>query len=275
MPFNPPIAHLPTGYVLYRGPSRFDGAPIVVVATGIKRRSGNDKTGRLVQTWILPVDARTGRAIPPVDAVRSGADRTVCGACPLRPANGGGCYVRLDTAPRQVAATFNAGGYVDAAPAYVAGIVQDHVRAGRIDGFRIGSWGDPEAVPADVWRAIVPAVRAVGGVTPGYTHAWTERYATGPAAVATPADYGFLMASAHGPADRLRARAAGFRAFTILRERETIPGAFACPASAEGGYVRTCATCGACNGITGGSDRRADPTIVVHGGASRRAAATI
>ncbi|MEY4089053.1 MAG: phage RhynO [Verrucomicrobiota bacterium] len=272
--FNPPINKLPNGFVIYRGPSRFDGAPIAVVVTGIRKRSGNAKTGYLTQTWILPLDAN-GKAILPYVAVKDGSDQAVCGRCPLRWLLGGGCYVRLDTAPRQVAETFNAGGYVDADPTYVAEIVADHVRAGRIDGFRCGSWGDPAAVPASVWRAIVPTVRAANGVTPGYTHAWTERYATRPEAVATPEEYGFLMASAHGPADRLRARSAGFRAFTLLTEQATIPGTFTCPATEEAGYRRTCATCGSCDGKQAPTDRRADPVIVVHGGAKRRAASSI
>jgi len=268
------IKDLPRGFVLYRGPSRFDGTPIAVVATGIKRRSGNRKTGYLVQTWILPLGA-DGRAILPHRAVKSGADRAVCGACPLRPGAGGGCYVRLDTAPREIAESFNAGRYVDAAPAYVAAIVADHVRAGRIDGFRIGSWGDPAAVPADVWRAIVDTVRIAGGVTPGYTHAWSSRYATRPEAVATADRYGFLMASAHGAADRIRARAAGFRAFTLLAKEERVEGAFQCPATVSTGYRKTCAECGACDGKRDADDRRADPLIVVHGGAPKAAARTI
>ena len=268
------IKDLPLGYVIYRGPSRFTGEPIAVVATGIKDRSGNRKTGYLVQTWILPIGP-DGRAILPHLAIRTGADRAVCGNCPLRPGAGGGCYVRLDTAPRQVAESFNAGKYAPVSPAYVAGIVAEHVRAGRIDGFRIGSWGDPAAVPSEVWRAIVPAVRAVGGVTPGYTHAWAARYATRPEAVATADEYGFLMASAHGAADRLRARSAGFRAFTLLRADETIPGAFKCPATEETAYRKTCGACGACDGKRGAEDRRADPLIVVHGGAPKAAARTI
>ena len=69
------------GVVLYRGPSRLDGAPIVVVATGLQRPSENEKTGPMVQTWILRSDEH------PVSAVHSGADASICGDCPLRPLN--------------------------------------------------------------------------------------------------------------------------------------------------------------------------------------------
>ena len=270
------IASLPAGHVIYRGPSRFDDNMIAVVVTGIKRKSGNAKTGYLVQSWIIPLDA-AGRAILPHVAVKVGVDLAVCGLCPMRPALGGGCYVRLDTAPRAVADGYNRGIYPDTDPATIGAIVAAHVKAGRVQGFRSGSWGDPAAAPAAVWRPIVDRVRVAGGVTPGYTHAWRERYATRPEAVATAGAYGFLMASAHGPADRLRARSKGFRAFTVLATEEQLPGAFTCPASAEGGYRRTCATCGACDGnkSLNADNLRADPTIVVHGASTRRAARTI
>ena len=35
----------PNGIILWEGPSLIDGAPIVVIATGIKRASRNAKTG--------------------------------------------------------------------------------------------------------------------------------------------------------------------------------------------------------------------------------------
>ena len=46
----------PNGRILYEGPSMLDGAPIVVIATGFAERSGNDKTGAMIQTWILRAD---------------------------------------------------------------------------------------------------------------------------------------------------------------------------------------------------------------------------
>jgi hypothetical protein len=68
----------PNGLVLYRGPSQLDGAPIIVVATGIAGASRNAKTGDLIQTWILRED------ISPTEAVKTGADASICGTCPHR-----------------------------------------------------------------------------------------------------------------------------------------------------------------------------------------------
>ena len=67
------------GLVLWEGPSRLDGAPIVVIATGMRRGSSNEKTGPMVQTWIMRQDEA------PHVAQRTGSDASVCGDCPLRP----------------------------------------------------------------------------------------------------------------------------------------------------------------------------------------------
>ena len=70
---------LPKGVVLYRGPSKLDGEPIVCIATGLKAPSKNPKTGTMVQTWILRED------VAPHKAQKTGEDSSVCGDCPLRP----------------------------------------------------------------------------------------------------------------------------------------------------------------------------------------------
>ena len=60
------------GFVFYRGKSPIDGAPIVAIAT---LESKNGKTGDMVQTWILRED------ISPLMAIKTGADRSICGNC--------------------------------------------------------------------------------------------------------------------------------------------------------------------------------------------------
>jgi hypothetical protein len=56
-----------------------ENAAIVVIATGFKRSSANDKTGSMIHTWILRKD------VNPVRAVETGLDFMVCGDCPKRP----------------------------------------------------------------------------------------------------------------------------------------------------------------------------------------------
>src|SRR6476620_9251233 len=65
----------PNGFIFYRGPSMLDGSPIVAIATRFASASKNSKTGALVATYILRDD------INPVDAVRQGKDKSVCGSC--------------------------------------------------------------------------------------------------------------------------------------------------------------------------------------------------
>ena len=89
-------------YLLYYGPSRLDRAPIIVLATGIDTPSKNQKTGPMVQTYILRKD------ISPSEAVRSGADYSICGNCIHR---GGhdrkrSCYVEVHKGPTSVWRSF-------------------------------------------------------------------------------------------------------------------------------------------------------------------------
>jgi hypothetical protein len=82
-----------------------DGAPIVAIATDGTR---NRKTGSMIQIWILRAD------VNPVEAVLTGADRSVCGACPLRSRDGlrgRGCYVQVQDAPAAVWRAYRAGKY--------------------------------------------------------------------------------------------------------------------------------------------------------------------
>lgn len=60
------------GFVAYRGPSRLDGAPIVLIVT---LASLNTKTGAMAQAWVLRSD------ISPQEAIGDGRDRSVCGDC--------------------------------------------------------------------------------------------------------------------------------------------------------------------------------------------------
>lgn len=64
------------GFIFYCGPSQIDGAPIVGIAV---LRSANAKTGDMVQTYILRADTA------PLTALSTGADVSICGACPHRP----------------------------------------------------------------------------------------------------------------------------------------------------------------------------------------------
>lgn len=232
----------PNGFIVYQGPSMLDGKPIVAIAlTG----SSNRKTGDMVQTYILRTD------IKPTEALRTGDDASICGDCKLRPINGGTCYVVVAQGPTVVYKSFIAGKYPHImGPDELATIGQNRM-------VRLGTYGDPMAVPAHVWQTLVSKAQ---GRT-GYTHQWAndaipqaQRDAIGQ----------LCMASVDNPMEAQQAQQAGKRYFRIRLATEALaPREFVCPASEEAGKRKTCATCGACNGsekATAGS-----PVIIAHG----------
>ena len=125
------------GYVIYDGPSMLDGERIIVVVTGLAG-SRNTKTGKMVQTYIIRPDMH------PPEAVRTGADRSICGDCVHRgdgTGKGRSCYVTLVHGPKNVWQSYQRGVYPAATAAEVAEIV-----AGKM--VRLGTYGDPAAALA-------------------------------------------------------------------------------------------------------------------------------
>lgn len=246
--------HNPNGMIIYRGPSALDGAPIVAIVTGIKSGSANEKTGAgLLQTWIIRAD------VSPIEAVNTGADASICGDCIHRGDIvdgrnvGRSCYVTVFQAPLSVYKAFQAGRYADVSndPQAIASI-----GAGR--GVRLGSYGDPAAIPLAVWQSLTSGA----AFWTGYTHAWRQ---------ADPALAALCMASADSPADRFLAKAMGYRVFRVTgadsRADRDPRSEIVCPASAEAGYKTTCDACKACGGL--GSRAKADVVISVHGPAAK------
>lgn len=143
------------GAIVYRGPSLLTGAPIIAAVTGLDGGSANPKTGPMAQAWILRADR------PPMAAVRDGSDDAICGTCALRGdgAFGRACYVSPWLGPNNV---------WKALPVYLEPTWADlpALVAGR--SVRLGAYGDPAAVPVEVWQAVLRG--AAGWV--GYTHAW-------------------------------------------------------------------------------------------------------
>lgn len=219
----------PVGMVVYRGPSRIDGSPIVAIATGLQRTTSNVKTGPMVQVWILRAD------VPPHDAARDGRDASICGQCPHRRDAEGkrSCYVRVGDAPLTIWRAWRRGLYRDGTPTELGRIARALQR-----GVRIGAYGDPMAVPVRVWR---PIVRRAPGVT-AYTHQWDLpsagrlrdrlRFRS------------FAMASVDSEAERDRAHALGWRTFRVSADPADVsPSEIMCP-SERGVQCADCLLCG-------------------------------
>ena len=220
------------GYIAYEGPSEIDGAPIVVIVNRIDQDSENEKTGALVQTFIIRSD------IAPTDALKTGDDASICGDCIHRPLlakdNGQApCYVNVG---RSVLSVFNAykrGRYTRADAATIAKAL-----AGKI--VRLGTYGDPAAAPVRVWERIT---RYAAGRR-GYTHQW-NRPGFDAAAWAR-----LVMASADSIDEAAHANLLGMRVFRVSIGVDKQPGETICPASAEGGKKSTCAKCTLCAGTS-------------------------
>lgn len=235
------------GFIFYRGPSALDGAPIIAIATGTAKGSRNVKTGGEVQTWILRDD------MSPLVAADTGADASICGDCPHRGSVvdgknvGRSCYVTLFQAPLNVWKSAHRGIYPTVIPKEGAAILSGLV-------LRLGSYGDPAAVPFDVWQGLLAEV---SGHT-GYTHAWR----TAPELAA------YCMASCDTPLDYVEAKAKGWRTFRVMPKGAPLfTKEIACPASKEMGAKTSCALCKACGGNT--AKAKADVAIMAHGMAGK------
>jgi hypothetical protein len=231
------------GFVFYDGPSALDGAPIIGVAV---LRSANTKTGDMVQTFILRAD------MAPLAAIDSGADASICGDCVHRgdDTRVRTCYVDVAKSVQSVYSAWIRGAYPLMSPAQGARML-----AGRA--VRLGAYGDPAAIPARHWRALL---RYAAGRT-GYTHQWRQAHAQGLR--------GLVMASADSASERDTARAMGWRTFRVRGADEPMGAReFACPASPEAGARRQCVTCQACDGAARGP-AQASVAIIVHGRMAR------
>ena len=212
--------------IIYNGPSLLDGKPIVAIATYSNR---NPKTGRVVQTYILRAD------LNPLEASKTGADYSICGNCPMRgtpttdparkQAKGRRCYVNLGQGVLIVWRSFKRG-------VYQAG---DPRTMGRGRFVRVGTYGDPAAVPQAVWDELL----SEASTWTAYSHqaGWRPDIA---------------MQSADNHAQAVAHWQAGRRTFRVIADLGQLDQAneALCPASKEAGRRAQCTACKLCKGGT-------------------------
>lgn len=240
--------------IIYQGPSLINGAPIVAIAIA---KSGNVKTGNMVQTYIIRAD------ISPLDASKTGADYSICGSCKHRgnatsnpakkQAEKRSCYVNLGQGPTIVYKALVRGIY----PNVTGHKAIAAIGKGRM--VRLGTYGDPAAVPAYIWESLLSEA---SGHT-AYTHQSGVQ-----GAQARPA---FMMISADTKEQALDAWAQGKRTFRVINStHEVVTGKeILCPASKEAGFKTTCNSCGLCGGA---SVKAKSIAIVDHGPLNRKRA---
>ncbi len=230
-----------TGYVIYHGPSLINGEKIVVIATGVSgNKSDNEKTGAVIQCWILHA------GLEPLAANHKGLDESVCSSCKHRHFRS--CYVNFARGPEQVYQTWKDGKYpvLDMDNPRTPEIFRDKI-------IRLGAFGDPVAVPVEVWDTITQ--RCISHL--GYTHQWKQKRNN--------VYKKYCMASCDTLGEVYKAKFRRWRPFYVRQEGEALPpGFFECPASKAAGKRLTCAECKACAGGTH-CWGQASPSIVVHG----------
>ena len=232
-------------FILYEGKSQLDGKPIVVIATGLNG-SANKKTGSLVQTWIIRSD------IAPHEAIKTGDDSSICGDCTHRgkivdgKLEGRSCYVLTHQAPLSVYKSFLKGKYTKPSEKEIRMLLKGKK-------LRLGAYGDPLAVPFEVWDN---ALSYTIGNT-GYTHQWK----TGDARFKK-----ILMASCDNSKEQVKASILGYRTFRVKSKLDNLLlGEIACPASKEAGVKTSCEKCLLCSGM---STLAKNIAIIAHGNGS-------
>ena len=231
------VKRLPSarGFVLYRGPSMLNGAPIVVVAT---MKTANPKTGDMIQTFIL-VDN-----MAPLEASKQGADTANCGDCRLKHNVGGPCYVNLGQAPHAVYKAFERGIY----PMYDAEL---HSQYFTNRDFRMGAYGDPAAVPVEVWEHMISITKGRTGYTHQIMHnGFDTKF------------IGICQISADSPKQALKFQAMGAKTFRVAKEGDgLLDGEVQCPADTHGTQCKDCLLC---------DGTQANVAVLVHGSRAKR-----
>jgi len=214
------------GVILFEGASGLDGKPTVVIAI---KDTTNRKTGGMVQTFIMRSD------IDPITASRTGEDYSVCGDCihrgkanPDKKSGGADdrtCYVML-LMLLSIYKAYNRGAYVKLQADQIPDWFEDEL-------VRLGSYGDPMAVPSWLWDDVLSKAK---GHT-GYGHQFGVKGAD--------VRPDLCMISVDNVAQAKHQWSLGNRTFRVGNSvDDMVQGSeILCPASDEAGKRTTCDKC--------------------------------
>ena len=188
----------------------------------------------MIQTYIIRRDMH------PMLARRMGEDKSICGDCKHKEQST--CYVNLCHGPIGVFTALVNGSYRKWAGDSDLELFKDRF-------VRVGSYGDPAAVPYDVWDIICNASK---GFT-GYTHQWNNKKTDQRLKK-------YCMASVDSIVglnkEYHRAKAMGWRTFRVFADDKgtsvydvKTDTEIVCPASKEAGVLTTCEKCNLCCGL--------------------------
>ena len=208
-----------TSVVVWKGISLLDNeTPIMVTMSGFAKDSENSKTGAMVQVAILPIFTK------PFDNYKA-ASPSVCGDCKYN--GGNGCYVNWSNLTSHWKST-KGQNPIDMS------LSQELVKGLEV---RLGSAGDPAAVPVWVWQELLKYAKSFTG----YTHQWRTEH-----------EYkDICMASVDSALERQQAIDKGWNTFLVYDDVEPTEG-IRCLASSDktdkDGLPYQCITCMACSG---------------------------
>lgn len=227
----------PNSAIVWRGPSAFTGRDVEVLVQCLRVPSQNEKTGRMVQVSIIQAGEN------PSLLRGSPREADICGTCTGQKQLAGWCYE--DWLPWLI------GQQRHLAERILLGEASELLRGRAV---RVGAYGDPAAVPYEVWARLLVHVRT----WTGYTHAWRtcdSRFRS------------YLMASVESPAEAAEAVADGWRTFRIRPTADQAPARgleIVCPFES---HAVTCEKCRLC----AGQGRSAKSIIITaHGPRARR-----
>lgn len=198
--------------LIYEGPSPCGHQDIIVIASGLKNGSTNDKTGNMVQIYILL------RNVHPLEAIKQGLDKAICGDCPLR---GNGCYVNVAFAASMLWKTYQKGKIkkiaytlrhvVDGAPWELITLLQK-----KSIPIRFGAYGDPAMIPYSIVTALLDYLKGNNIGHTSYTHQWMEPWFD-----ERHLEYSMASVDHTNTVEKLRAIHPNARYYRIAQEGET------------------------------------------------------
>lgn len=221
---------IPSSAIVWQGPSAFTGREVEVLVQCLRTPSTNEKTGAMVQVSIVQAGENPSllRGTP--------READICGDCRGQKRLDGWCYE--DWQPWLIGQRRHLAERVLLVPA-------SEMLRGRA--VRIGAYGDPAAVPYEVWQLLLTHARA----WTGYTHAWRT---------CDPRFRLNLMASVESEAEAQEAAGDGWRTFRIRQPLGVLgAGEIVCP------YETHRVTCERCRLCAGQARPAKSLVITVHG----------
>ena len=222
--------------LLYEGASPCGHQDIIVVATSVPTSSNNDKTGDMIQVYILLKD------VHPLEAIKLGLDVAICGNCPYR---NDLCYVNVAFAACMIWKSYQKGN--------IPSVTKEQaVTLFKFRGvpIRWGAYGDPGMYDYELIKFITDAC---GMGHTSYTHQWMEPWFD-----ERHLEYSMASVDHENTVEKLRAIHPNARYYRVAKDYSDLAkDEIACPSSGDDrvmgkGSPRkvTCNKCLLCSGTS-------------------------